>query len=166
MKTVIVINGKGSAGKDTICDIVGKHFKTLNVSAITPIKLAAIELGWKPYKRDDESRKFLSDIKQLSIQYNDYPTKYLVGQYKRFIGLKRDVMFVHIREPEEIDKFKKAVPSCFTLLIRNSRIKNTFGNISDDGVENYSYDFIYDNERPLDELESDFMKFFKEILEK
>ena len=37
-KTVIVINGAGGVGKDTLCEFAEKHFKVMNVSSITPIK--------------------------------------------------------------------------------------------------------------------------------
>ena len=37
-KLVIVINGSGGVGKDSICSIVGKHYSTMNISSVDPIK--------------------------------------------------------------------------------------------------------------------------------
>ena len=37
-KVAIVINGGGGVGKDTLCDLAAKHFKTINISTIDPIK--------------------------------------------------------------------------------------------------------------------------------
>ena len=69
-KAVIVINGAGGVGKDTLCDLAAKHFKVYNVSSITPIKEIAALCGWDGSK-DDRSRKFLADLKQISVEYND-----------------------------------------------------------------------------------------------
>ena len=44
-KLAIVINGAGGVGKDTLCDFAAKHYKTLNVSTITPIKEIAADYG-------------------------------------------------------------------------------------------------------------------------
>ena len=49
-KIVIIINGLGGAGKDTLCDLVAKHYKVRNVSAITPIKNIAQKYGWNGEK--------------------------------------------------------------------------------------------------------------------
>ena len=73
-----------------------------------------------------------------------------------------DVMFVHIREPEEIAKFKARVPECKTLLIKSNRTERDYGNLADDNVDNYDYDFVYRNDKPLYEVEADFLKFFEE----
>ena len=37
-KRVVIINGKGGVGKDTLCNIIGKKYAIRNVSSITPIK--------------------------------------------------------------------------------------------------------------------------------
>ena len=37
-KVLIIINGKGGVGKDTLCAFAGRYFQAKNVSSITPIK--------------------------------------------------------------------------------------------------------------------------------
>ena len=80
-KTVIVINGAGGVGKDTLCELASKHFKVYNVSSITPIKEIASMCGWRGEK-DDKARKFLSDLKRLTVEYNDYPTVWAKARYE------------------------------------------------------------------------------------
>ncbi len=166
-KLVIVINGSGGVGKDSICNIVGKHYSTMNISSVDPIKKIAFENGWDGGK-NEKSRKFLADLKQLFVDFNDLPCKYLLGKYQEFLESNNEILFVHIREPEEISKFKKSIQeACITLLIRrNSHTKKEWNNSADDNVENFDYDFYYNNIKPLNELEKDFMKLFHIMIEK
>ena len=166
-KAVIVINGSGGVGKDTLCDLASKHFKVYNVSSITPIKEIATLCGWDGSK-DDKSRKFLADLKRISIEYNDYPTAWAKERYKEFLLSKNEIMFLHIREPEEIFKFVLATENMAkTLLVRggNRMTKTSYGNSADDSVEQYEYDYYYVNEKTLDEAEEEFCALLGEILE-
>lgn len=165
-KLVVIINGKGGVGKDTLCDFAGKYFKTKNVSAITPIKEIARQYGGWNGEKDSASRKFLADLKQLFVDYNDLPFKYLCDEYDVFMKSKAEIMFVHIREGKEIQKFKEWVKTpCITLLVERSKVgKINWGNASDDNVNNYKYDYIYQNNKKLSEAEKDFCEFLNEIL--
>lgn len=163
-KLGIVINGGGGAGKDTLCDFAAKHFATVNVSTIDPIKKIAAENGWQGEKTP-EARRFLAELKRVFSEYNDLPTEYVVGKYREFLESNAELFFVHIREGEQIAHFiEKASPiggNIKTLLIRSKRCSANYGNSSDDDVEKYSYDYIYNNDLPLDEVEADFIKFLK-----
>ena len=165
-KTVIVINGAGGVGKDTLCDLAAKHFKVKNISSITPIKNIAKDCGWGGEK-DDKARKFLSDLKRTLVEYNDYPTTWAIGEYNDFLSSDEEVMFVHIREAQEIEKFvKRTNGSAKTLLVRGGeRMKKTaYGNASDDLVEAYNYDFYYVNEKSLDVAEREFCELIEKIM--
>jgi len=165
-KLVIVINGPGGVGKDTICDIVGRHYRTKNVSSITPIKEIAASGGWNPADKSLPARKLLSDLKQAFTEYNDLPTAYLLDEYEKFLKGDAEIIFMHIREGSEISKLLSKIPGdAITLLILRSRdAKYNYGNPSDDLVEAFDYDYTYFNEKPLEELEDDFMAFFREII--
>ena len=166
-KVVIVINGAGGVGKDTLCELAAKHFKVKNISSITPIKEIAALCGWSGVK-DNKSRKFLSDLKKLCVEYNDYPTVWALGQYKDFLSSDEEIMFVHIREKEEIAKFVLATDGAAkTLLIRGGDRMSSekYGNVSDDGVEDYAYDYYYTNDKTLDIAEVEFVEFLKKITE-
>ena len=161
-KIVIIINGAGGVGKDTICNIVSREFKVKTISSIDPIKRIALLGGWSYNDKSMAGRKLLSDLKHAFLQYNDLPNEYVVREYKDFLSDDNDILFVHIRERHEIEKFRKKVAiRCISLLIRSNRVKTgNFGNISDDCVEDYPYDFVYDNIKSEAELAEDFMNFF------
>ena len=167
MKLAIVINGAGGVGKDTLCMIAAKKYKVRNVSSITPIKEIASLCGWCGEK-SDRARKFLSDLKRLTIEYSDFPTQYLTKQYAEFLATDEEILFVHIREPEEIAKFVRATGGAAkTLLIRGGERarKQMYGNAADDGVENYYYDYYFDNDKSLEEAEVNFTELIRRILE-
>lgn len=165
-KTVIVINGAGGVGKDTLCDLAAKHFKVRNISTITPIKELAALTGWDG-RKDDKSRRFLSDLKQLCVNYNDFPTNWAKGIFDEFMHTDEDILFVHIREPEEIAKFIRATDGfAKALLVRGGeRMKKShYGNRSDDEVENYKYDYYFYNDKTLEEAEKNFCELLAGIL--
>lgn len=161
-KLVIVINGAGGVGKDTLCAFAAGEYRVRNVSSVDPIKELARMAGWDGDK-SDKSRKMLSDLKMLFTQYNDLCLRYITGQYHQFLEGDEQVMFVHIREPEEIARFVAVAPEHIkTLLITNSaREQHVYQNASDDNVEQYSYDAVYDNRLPLEETEKAFLSFFR-----
>lgn len=163
-KIVIIINGTGGAGKDTLCEIAAKHYKTSNISSITPIKKIARENGWNGEK-DAKSRKFLADLKQLFAEYNDLPTRYLFDQYRLFLESDDELLFAHIREKAEIDKFKDLVDTpCVTLLVeRKSDKEEKWGNASDDEVRDYDYDFVFENDGTIEDAERDFTAFLDRL---
>ena len=166
-KTVVVINGAGGVGKDTLCDMASKHFKVRNISSVTPIKEIARMCGWSGAK-DDKSRKFLADLKQLCAEYNNFPTVWAKAQYDDFLTTDEQILFVHIREGNEIKKFVDAtLGKAKTLLVRGGeRMKRgAYGNAADDQVENYSYDYYYDNDKSLDQTEKLFVALMERMLE-
>ena len=173
-KLVIIINGKGGCGKDTICDILEKHYPTKRISTITKVKQAArLMFGWKGGK-NLKDRKFLSDLKDLWTDYNDGPFVYAIDQFQKFaekpVAAYNEIFIIHVREPSEIKKIKDRINyigtvPCVTLLIKSPRTESVeYGNDGDDLVNKYPYDFVYSNEAPLDVLEEHFMYFFYKFI--
>ena len=167
-KCTIVINGPGGVGKDTLCVMASRHFRVRNVSSITPIKEIAAMCGWAGEK-SDRARRFLSDLKALTVAYNDYPTNWVLEQHRQFLASDEELMFVHIREGTEIAKFVSRAPGrVVTLLVRGGarfhRRRGGYGNASDDGVEQYRYDYVFYNDKPLDKTEEVFVRFLERIL--
>ncbi|MBQ7315380.1 MAG: hypothetical protein IJW83_05190 [Clostridia bacterium] len=167
-KLAIVINGCGGVGKDTLCQLAAKHFSVQNISSVTPIKELASMCGWNGSK-DRRSRKFLSDLKRLCARYNDYPNRWVCERYQAFLASEDEILFVHIREGQEIEKFVKSTDGrAKTLLIRGGerfvRRTKSYGNASDDDVENYPYDYFYTNDKTLPEAEMEFCALLSEML--
>ena len=167
-KLIIIINGKGGSGKDTCVEFVQDAYPKLvfNVSTIDPIKRAAMKIGWAGAKTDKD-RKFLADLKQLSTEYNDYCTQYILDQIEIFKVTNQKFMFIHCREPENIRKIESYLTCCpiryETLLIKRTETENhTYGNTSDDNVDDYSYNYtFYNNTKNIGTFRYLFMNFFK-----
>ena len=161
-KQVIIINGTGGSGKDTFVEFCSEFAKVKNISSVDKVKEAAqILVGWNGEK-DEKSRKLLVDLKQLSIDYNDSPTKYIKEQYDQFMKNDSEILFIHIREIAEIEKIK-ALLNAKTLLIRNPRVALITSNNSDGNVYNYKYDYMIENEGTLEDLREKAKGFVKEI---
>lgn len=161
-KNIVIINGTGGAGKDTFVSFCAEITKVLNVSTVDKVKEAAkILVGWNGEK-DEVSRKLLVDLKQLSIAYNDAPTKYIVQKANEFQNSEDNLMFVHIREAEEIDKAKKLL-NAKTLLITNPRVQLITSNDSDGKVNEYQYDYYIQNDGTLEDLKHKASKFIEEL---
>ena len=66
-----------------------------------------------------------------------------------------EILFVQIREGEEIEKFKNWVKTpCITLLITRFQIDQVlWGNSSDDNVGSFQYDHTFHNDSSLEAAE-------------
>ncbi len=157
-KQVIIINGTGGSGKDTFVRFCSEFAKVTNISSVDKVKEAAqILVGWNGEK-NEKARKLLVDLKQLSIKYNDYPTKYIQEQYKIFEKSDSQYLFIHIREIEEIEKIKKLL-NAKTLLVLNSRVALITSNSSDANVYKYEYDYKIENSGSLEDLKQKAKEF-------
>lgn len=152
--SIYVVNGAAGSGKTTfeenIKKIVGDNCYIL--STITPIKQIATMVGWNG-KKDLESRKFLSDLKDLLTKYNDYPFNYICDQIKYIeeewaeygISPKSIVIFIDCREPEEIKKLCDKLDAKSLLIRRASAENKETSNHADANVLNYNYDIVIEN---------------------
>lgn len=165
-KLTLVINGRGGVGKDTLCEVAAARYRVKNISSITPIKALAAQCGWAGEKTD-AARRFLAELKRLTVEYNDYPTRWVLAEREAFLAGDEQILFVHIREAEEIRKFVAATGGeARTLLIRADRRlgAHTYGNPSDDLVEDYPYDYYFSNDGTPAEAAEDFLAFLAGIL--
>lgn len=153
---------QGGSGKDTFVNYCSEYIKTVNISSVDKVKEAAnILVGWNGEK-DEKSRKLLVDLKRLSIEYNDSPTKYIVEKAKEFEKSDNEIMFIHIREIAEIEKIKQII-NAKTLLVKNPKVKLILSNESDANVNNYEYDYVLLNNGTLVDLQKKARDFVKKI---
>ncbi len=159
-KVIVVINGTGGSGKDTFVEYVSKYAKVYNFSSVDKVKEIAKLIGWTGTKTDKD-RKFLSDLKRLTTEYNDMPFTSIKEAINKFNSSDDEIMFIHIREPEEIQRVVD-VFSAKTLLIKRDGLKPIGTNSSDANVENYKYDCTIIN-TTLEDLDKSALKFIQDL---
>ena len=182
---IIVLNGSGTSGKDTVVSMIDEYMNirlirgkrsavVSNISSVDQIKEVAKQLGWDGTK-DNKSRKFLSDLKDLSTEYNNGPFKYMKMSIEnalrdrrfksKILGIHLDALvFLHIREPEEIQKIKEYYgDDCETMLIKRDSVEQ-FANHADSNVDKYEYSIIIDNNGTLEELNEKVINVIDEIM--
>lgn len=159
MKHIYIVNGMGGCGKDTFAKYMEQFVPaTVKISSVDPVKEIAKKCAWKGGKTEKD-RKFLSDLKCALTVYNDMPFIYLKMWY--FLVPDDDktrVLLMDIREPEEIEKAKNAF-NAKTILIKNDRVPHIHSNMADDGVFNYEYDFVIENNGTFEEFEDATRRF-------
>ncbi len=139
MKNIVVINGTGGCGKDTFIKLISKYKRVYNFSSIDKVKEIARIIGWDGTK-DEKSRKFLSDLKNLTKEYNDMPYNCTKEAIEEFKNSDCEIMFIHIREPEEIKRIVDTF-GAKTLFIKRENLNEITSNSSDGRVSKYKYDY-------------------------
>lgn len=183
-KTICVINGKGGIGKDTLINAVQQeeHTVVYNISSIDPIRELCSELT-KGCKKDNAQRKLLSGMKELVDEYYEkehgisYTQNYLQEGLRFALANANNydhenaVIFIHIREPENIKAFLKMAEKQLsdtkdndtiltTLLVESERAQESYGNSSDENVADYDYDYVFASNSDIKTDTKAFVKFF------
>ena len=184
---VVIINGKPQSGKDTFCKYAqgycddDESANTLIISSIDPLKEMLTQLGWDGTKTD-KIRDMLMDMKQLWVQNQDGPTMFLFNNILEFHKActgEDNIVFVHIREPEEIKKlvntltgFESMGIDVISLLIIRKGGEDTPNQPagtrrSDDEalINSYEYDVTINNDGDLIKLQELAAEFVDKLLE-
>jgi hypothetical protein len=166
-KKIVIINGYPGSGKDTFIDICRKLTKVESVSIIDIVKHIASKAGWNNDK-SPKGRKFLCDLKDILTEYNDFPIRDVALSTEEFLMWESGLLFVTMRQPEDIERFKKVYPEAITLFIRRDKAKVDYEmsetkNGADSGVEDYNYDYYVYNDRTLDDLKDCAQAFLTSI---
>lgn len=162
IRQIFIINGSGFVGKDTFVEMVSSQSwdKCLveNYSSVTKIKKIAKIIGWDGTK-EEKDRKFLSDLKLLTTEYNDMPLNDMKEFANDFMKNRIDapkMLFLHIREPEEIakavDAFKEY--NAKTILVKRDSVQHIVSNMADKNVYDYNYDIVVDNSGTIEDLKN------------
>ena len=184
---VVIINGKPQSGKDTFCKYAqgycddDESANTLIISSVDPLKEMLTQLGWDGTKTD-KIRDMLMDMKQLWVQNQDGPTMFLFNNILEFHKActgEDNIVFVHIREPEEIKKLVNALTGfesmgidVISLLVIRESGEDTPNQPaetrrSDDEalINSYKYDVIINNDEDLIKLQELAAEFVDKLLE-
>ncbi len=174
-KQVFIINGSGGVGKDTFVNFVSTQllletngkYSASNYTSISRVMSMAKIAGFVGAKTERD-RKFLSDLKSLLIEYNDSPFMDIKTKIYHFMNNDNDsniVLFIHIREPEEIERVVKMYSFVKTILVTRDSIDDITSNDSDKNVYDYNYDYMINNKGSLKEFRKSAKTFVKkEIL--
>lgn len=185
---VIIINGTGGSGKDTFVelfrDVVGSTGTVINYSTIDTEK-EILRIVGKHYKsvfkasRDklNSYRNCLSALKKYLDEKFDlsiWEIKHMLGKYQYECGRETSLgldriyplyLFIHCREPENIDKIINAITDTkvfgyrnrediVTVLVNGRVDPMSYDNASDRNVERYIYDVVVDNSDDLRHLKA------------
>ena len=184
---VVIINGKPQSGKDTFCKYAqgycddDESANTLIISSVDPLKEMLTQLGWDGTKTD-KIRDMLMDMKQLWTQNQDGPTMFLFNNILEFHKActgEDNIVFVHIREPEEIKKLVNALTGfesmgidVISLLVIRKGGEDTPNQPaetrrSDDEalINSYEYDVTINNDEDLIKLQELAAEFVDKLLE-
>jgi len=135
------------------------EFEVNSFSSIDPFRKIPKMLGFVDEKTDD-CRRFLSNLKKLSIESNDYPTNYLLKKLE--VTDKNSINFFHIREASEIEKLTNLIKVESVLIERdNIEVPN---NESDKDVYNWSYSVIIENNNDLKMFKDSALTFCEEFI--
>lgn len=162
-RPIFIINGSGSKGKDQFVEDVNQFISVYNVSSVDIIKEMARNVGWNGSKTEKD-RKFLADLKTLCTEYNDSPYKYIFRCVTMFRNTSlQDAMFIHIREPKEIERAVKQF-GAKTILVKSDRVEDIASNPADAGVYDYNYDYVIENNGTLEDLKNKAEEFVKTVI--
>ena len=173
---IVIINGKGGCGKDTfvaMCRDILSADSVCNISTVDFVKEIAVKCGWDGTKTP-KNRKFLSDLKDLLTEWDDIPLKKVnerIDEYTMYLVnhnmYNTGVVFIHCREPKEIDKLVRELDELdvTTLLIRRSAAEAIEQvNHADNDVLNYAYDYTIYNDSTLSWLHAEAEVFLRDYL--
>lgn len=180
---IIILNGCGASGKDTfeseVKNLLPKRLVQDHISSIDPMReLLKTMQKFSPNAPDypkEQTRKALSELKRIWDETYDGSFRYTVNaiDHIRNAALVSNdtagaVIFVHIREPENIRKLVDHYRSdnktvVLTALVYGRTKPETFDNESDRQVTNYDYDLYINNSSDLMTLRSTASKFAKII---
>lgn len=160
-KKIFIINGSGGVGKDTFVELVSEFASIMNFSSVDKVKDIAKEIGWNGTKTEKD-RKFLSDLKILTAEYCDMPfqsMKHKVEEFKQ--SDIHQCLFLHIREPQEIQRAVNEF-NAETILITRDSVQQITSNMADANVYNYNYDYEIRNNGTINSFRQIAKHFVKE----
>ena len=165
-KTVLIVNGKPRAGKDTFVELLSYMIPVYKYSIIEKVKCIALDCGWKGHK-EERDRKFLYELKKLTDEYSDMSFVDVYEKIEAFANdeIKEVLFAVDIRDPEDIAMMKD-LTGAFTVFIENENVPEITSNPADANVANYEYDFVIKNNGTIEDYKREVYNFLLALLPK
>lgn len=175
MLRVIITNGTGGSGKDTFyyyaaAEIIGRkdiHAVSNKYSYVDWTRHVLHLLNFDTDNKTPAMRTLMSDLNRAFEKYDDIPfnmcVKKIEQQERRDKQYSCDYyLFLDVRSPEVIDRFKAKYPDILTVLVDNGTI-NTDTEL-DSGVYDYNYDYVVKNTGTLDDLRAEAERFVEKLV--
>ena len=154
---IFIINGSNGVDKDTFIDKLKdelRDYEYLNISSIDVVKNMLRKNEIWDGKKDERGRQLLADVKSAINKYSDFINDDLITRIVRWKPrtLMNSIVFIHVREPEQIEILSHRLESAFgefsmvgTILIKRASAEAAANNDADMNVENYKYDIVLED---------------------
>ncbi len=148
MKRIFIINGEAGSGKDLFVNLcaevlmekTGRLGFVWNYSSVDKVKSIAKLCGWDGIKTP-KARKFLSDLKDLTDEFSNLSYNSISEKIREFEEDDKSlILFIHSREPEQIELLCKNF-NASSILIKRNNYKTDASNHADMYVYNFDYDY-------------------------
>lgn len=170
MTHVVIVNGRPRAGKDTLIDMLTTHLSVQgraveSFSSIDPIRDMLNNAGIDTSEKTPDDRKLLARIGDAVEEHSRFRSQECTLRVLRFTRAHggNGVFFLHVREPEIIERIRgnvamtkigRELPVRFTtVLVRSHRSPEFASNAADAGVETMRYDWTIGNDGTLEDLD-------------
>lgn len=175
MLRVIITNGTGGSGKDTFCKYAATeinerkdiHAVSNRYSYVDWTRHVLQLLNFDTDNKTPAMRTLLADMNRAFEEYDDIPFKMCVKKIEQQERWDKQYpcdyyLFLDVRSPEVIDRFKAKYPNILTVLIDRGTL-NTDTEL-DSGVYNYNYDYVVKNTGTLDDLRVEAERFVEKLV--
>jgi hypothetical protein len=164
MRTLIVINGRPRAGKDTAVrlmrEVLAIHdYATEEFSSIDPVRDMLTAAGFDLSRKTPEDRAFLAEVGDAAEKHSRFRTRTCFDRTMALMeGREKAVMFIHMREPVLINRLQvmlsvsRLLPAFITCIVRSNRSETVTSNAADMGVEGMMYNDEIRNDGTIEEL--------------
>lgn len=179
MRKLVITNGTGGSGKDTFCkfaaDYLGERYNTIRYSYVDFARQMLAEAGIDTNAKTDKDRELLAGLNHLLERHDDIPFKdccqfindmlFKSDETADYDYISRDiadVIFLDVRSPEIINRFKSTYDNIITVLVDNG--KTNTATEEDSRVYNYNYDSVISNTRDMDYLKRQARNFVDKFI--
>ncbi len=180
MRRLVITNGTGGSGKDTFCKYAAEYldskgYNTVRYSYVDFARQMLADAGIDTSAKTSKDRQLLAGLNQILEQYDDIPfmdcCQFIndmlfrsdeTADYDYIPKDIADVIFLDVRNPEIIDRFKTVYDNIITVLVDNGRTNTATE--EDSGVFDYNYDSVISNTRDMNYLKMQAKNFVDKFI--